>query len=119
MVITDVEGIIEYVNPKFTEVTGYTRDEALGQNPRILKSGEMSDESYKELWNTIASGKIWSGEFRNMKKNGELYWEKATITPVIDKSGSITNYLAIKEDITEIKTNIKLILDFIKKSNND
>ena len=103
VVITDVEGIIEYVNPKFTEVTGYTRDEALGQNPRILKSGEMSDESYKELWNTIASGKIWSGEFRNMKKNGELYWEKATITPVIDKSGSITNYLAIKEDITEQK----------------
>jgi len=107
VVITDTDGNIEYVNPKFTEVTGYTADEVIGQNPRILQSGEMSDESYEELWKTIASGKSWSGEFRNKKKSGELFWEKATISPITDRSGSIISYLAIKEDITEQKKSEK------------
>jgi len=103
VIITDTSGNIEYVNPRFTELTGYTADEAIGQNPKILKSGEMSNESYKELWETITSGKSWRGEFHNKKKSGELYWEKAMISPITDESGAITNYLAIKEDITKQK----------------
>jgi len=100
VMITDLNGNIEYVNPMFAKITGYTAEEVLGQNPRILKSGETPNESYKELWETISSGKTWMGEFHNRKKNGELYWEKATISPIRDSSGKITNYLAIKEDIT-------------------
>ncbi len=103
VVITDHEASIEYVNPKFTELTGYTFDEVLGENPRVLKSGEMSPELYEDLWATISSGKDWSGEFLNKKKNGELYWEEANILPVRDDEGVITNYLAIKTDITEKK----------------
>jgi PAS domain S-box-containing protein len=101
IVITDTFGSIEYVNPKFEEVTGYSREEALGKNPRVLKSGEMPTEAYLELWNTITSGKTWKGELHNRKKNGELYWELASISPIFDRYGAITNYLAVKEDITE------------------
>ena len=104
IVITDLEGKIEYVNPKFTEVTGYDFQEALGQNPRILKSGEKPFEEYKQLWETIASGEEWQGEFHNKKKNGELYWESASISPIKDASGRMTHYLAVKEDITEKKS---------------
>jgi PAS domain S-box-containing protein len=100
IVITDTAGLIEYVNPKFTQVTGYTPDEAIGKNPRILKSGEMPSDAYKEMWQTIQSGRTWSGEFHNRKKNGELYWELASISPVTDETGRITHYLAVKEDIT-------------------
>ncbi|MBN2807477.1 MAG: GAF domain-containing protein [Prolixibacteraceae bacterium] len=101
IVITDLKGRIEYVNPKFTEITGYTFEEALGQNPRILKTGYTSKEEYKTLWNTIANGKDWKGVFRNKRKNGELYWEKALISPIKNQQGKIINYLAIKEDITQ------------------
>jgi len=105
VVITDPQGTIEYVNPKFTQITGYTLEEAIGQNPRILKSGEQSAEVYAELWKTIRSGKEWKGEFHNKKKNGELFWESALITSISNEKGEIMHYLAVKEDITERKKN--------------
>ncbi|GAH01161.1 unnamed protein product, partial [marine sediment metagenome] len=103
VIITDIQGNVEYVNPKFTQITGYTIDEVKGQNPRILKSGEKSPEEYKELWDTITKGKTWHGEFHNKKKNGELYWEDATIGPIKNEKGEITHFLALKEDITNQK----------------
>ena len=103
VVITNIEGNIKYTNPKFTETTGYTKEEATGQNPRILKSGEMSPESYRILWDTILSGHEWKGELHNKKKNGEFYWESATISPIRNMEGDITNFIAVKEDITAIK----------------
>ncbi len=103
IVITDVVGKIQYVNPKFLEVTGYSLDEVLGQNPRVLKSGNRSPEDYKELWKTIIAGRNWHGEFLNHTKNGELYWESASISPIRHASGRITHFLAVKEDITERK----------------
>ncbi len=105
IVITDTAGNIEYVNPKFTAVTGYSPEEALGKNPRILKSGELPPKQYRELWTTIVSGREWRGEFHNRKKSGELYWESASISPVRDANGDITHFLAVKEDITEHKRN--------------
>ncbi|GIK38696.1 MAG: hypothetical protein BroJett011_25290 [Chloroflexota bacterium] len=100
VVITNPAGYIEYVNPKFTETTGYTREEAVGQHTRILKSGVTSPEAYKKLWETISAGAEWQGEFCNKKKNGELYWEFASISPIKDENGVITHFLAVKEDIT-------------------
>ncbi len=101
--ITDLNGDLEYVNPKFTELTGYTSEEAISENPRILKSGEQADEMYKELWETISSGKIWRGEFHNKKKNGELFWEAASVSPICDKQGKITGYIKVAENISERK----------------
>jgi PAS domain S-box-containing protein len=115
VVITDVEGKIEYVNSKFSEITGYTIDEAIGQNPRILKSGEMPDEDYKKMWQTITSGKEWYGEFHNKKKNGGLYWELASISPLFNTSGGITHFLAVKEDITDRKKSEKALFDSERK----
>ena len=109
IVITDKEGIIEYVNPKFEEVTGYPREEALGKNPRLLKSDKMSPEVYQKLWQTITAGNTWTGELYNRKKSGELYWEHASISPVMDVSGTITNYLGVKEDITDRKRSEELL----------
>jgi PAS domain S-box-containing protein len=103
VLITDSQGMIEYVNPKFSEVTGYRPDEVVGRNPSILKSGDTSKEEYGELWRTIAAGGVWHGEFHNQRKNGELYWESAAISAVRDGAGNITHYLAVKEDITERK----------------
>ena len=103
IVITDLNGNIEYVNPKFVEETGYTPAEAIGQNPRVLKSGKIPPETYRQLWAALTSGKEWRGELLNRKKNGELYWEWASISPISDESGKITNFLAVKEDITERK----------------
>ncbi len=103
VVITNTEGNIEYANPKFTQLTGYTNEEAIGKNPRILKSGETPPEIYKELWETITSGNEWKGEFCNKKKNGKLYWESASISPVKNAEGVITNFIAVKDDITERK----------------
>jgi len=100
VVITDLDGTIEYVNPKFTEITGYNFDEAIGQNPRVLKSGKQDAEYYSNLWKTISSGKEWKGEFHNKRKDGELFWESATISPIVDEAGKATHYIAIKEDIT-------------------
>jgi PAS domain S-box-containing protein len=103
IVITDTQGIIEYVNPKFTETTGYTFEEAIGKNPRILKSGVTPQSEYEKMWETILSGKEWRGEFCNVKKNGETYWEFASISPITNESGIITNFIAVKEDITQRK----------------
>ncbi len=103
VVITDPAGNITYVNPKFTEITGYTYDQVVGQNPRILKSGETHPENYQQLWQTITSGKTWKGEFHNKKKSGDLFWENASISPLTDKRGKIINFIAVKEDITERK----------------
>ena len=103
IVITDVDGNIEYVNPKFVDVTGYSFDEAIGQNPRILKSGHTSGDEYKKLWETILSGRTWRGEFYNRKKNGDTYWEMASISPIQNDAGKIINFVAVKEDITARK----------------
>lgn len=103
VMITDIQGRINYVNPKFTRLTGYNPEEVIGKNPHILKSGETTPEDYKELWNTITSGGEWRGIFHNRKKNGELYWESASISPINDEHGVITNFIAVKEDITAIK----------------
>jgi PAS domain S-box-containing protein len=103
VVITDLHGVIEYVNPKFCAVTGYSSEEVKGKNPRVLKSGEMPAETYRQLWATITAGQEWRGEFHNRKKNGDLYWEAATISAIRDDKGNITHFVAIKEDITERK----------------
>jgi len=100
IVITDAEGIIEYVNPRFTQVTGYSIEEVTGATPRILKSGEHDPGIYKSLWDDITEGKEWRGELCNKKKNGELYWEYASVAPVKDRDGNITHFVAVKEDIT-------------------
>ncbi|MDR4509017.1 MAG: EAL domain-containing protein [Candidatus Brocadiaceae bacterium] len=102
-IITDTTGTIEYVNKKFSESTGYAYEEVVGKNPRILKSGNMPLTEYKYLWKTILSGMEWHGEFHNRKKNGELYWEQAHISPIKNSQGINTHFLAIKEDITERK----------------
>jgi PAS domain S-box-containing protein len=103
VIITDVKGNIEYANPRFCQVTGYTLAEALGKNPRILKSGHTSDEEYRVLWQTITAGGEWSGEFLNKAKDGSLFWERALITSIKDEAGQIAHFLAVKEDITERK----------------
>ena len=112
IVITDYDGIIEYANPRFVQLTGYTINECLGENPSVLKSGETPPELYKELWDTIKSGKEWHGEFLNKKKNGELFWESASISPVKNNEGAITHFIAVKEDITKQKR----ISDELQKS---
>jgi diguanylate cyclase (GGDEF)-like protein/PAS domain S-box-containing protein len=109
VVITNGKGVIEYVNPKFTELTGYSSEEAIGQNPRILKSDRMPPDTYEELWATITTGREWRGEFLNLKKNGELYWESASISPIFNDKGSITHFVAVKEDITERKRDEKAL----------
>jgi len=101
VVICDTSGRIQYVNPAFTAMTGYAREEALGQNPRLLKSARQAPELYKELWDTIRSGRVWHGEMVNRRKDGAFYTEEMSITPVRDSSGQIVSYIAIKRDVTE------------------
>ncbi|MFC1724081.1 PAS domain S-box protein [candidate division KSB1 bacterium] len=103
VVITDINGNIIYVNPKFTDLTGYKEKEVIGKNPRILKSTERPSAEYKPLWETVTAGKIWRGEFINKKKNGEHYWESASISPIKDIEGNITSFIKVAEDITERK----------------
>lgn len=103
VIITNPDGIIEYVNQPTLTLTGYSKEELIGQTPRIFSTGEKSNDEYKLLWQAIKSGKDWFGEFHNKKKNGELYWESASISPIFDKSNQIINFLAIKKDITESK----------------
>ncbi len=109
VVITDLKGDIEYVNPKFVKVTGYSVKDVLGKNSRILKSGTQSPEIYKKLWETITSGNEWQGEFENVKKSGELFWESVAISPIRNKEGKITHFLAVKEDVTNRKNAEKAI----------
>ncbi len=103
IVVTDVNGTIQFVNSAFEKLTGYSPEEAIGQNPRILKSGKHPREFYKEMWDTILSGKIWHGELINKRKDGSLYWEEMTIVPVKDESGRVVNFVAVKHDVTERK----------------
>lgn len=103
VVITDTKGTIEYVNPKFVRLTGYITAEAIGQNPAILKSGKHPAEYYEELWETITHGNEWRGEFLNKKKNGDLYWEAASISPIRNDEGVIAHFVGVKEDITDRK----------------
>jgi len=103
VVMTDTDGAIRYVNPKFCEITGYTVEEALGQNPRILKTGRTPPEEYARLWDTVLNGGTWTGEFLNRRKDGSQYWESAAISPIRDAHGHIRTLLAIKEDITPRK----------------
>jgi PAS domain S-box-containing protein len=103
IVITNLQGEIEYANPNFEQVTGYTLQEAIGQNLRILKSGTQPDEMYTEMWQTIIAGQVWRGELQNKRKDGSLFWELAAIAPVQNNDGEIINYVAIKEDISAQK----------------
>jgi len=103
IIITDTKGRIEYVNPKFTQLTGYSFEEVTGNNPRILKSGQMPPEVYECLWDTITGGKEWQEELQNKKKNGTLFWVSAVISPIFDYNGSISHFVAVEEDITERK----------------
>lgn len=103
ILITDTDGAIDYVNPKFTEVTGYSSMEAIGKNPRILNSGKMAESFFKEMWETISTRKTWSNEMINKKKNGVLYWASTSISPIVDKNGIITHYVGLSEDISEKK----------------
>ena len=103
VVITDVDGTIEHVNPTFTRVTGYQPDEAIGKNPRMLKSGETSADKYADLWATILKGRVWRGELQNRRKNGDLYWAAISIAPVADETDTVTHFIAMTEDITRDK----------------
>lgn len=114
--ITDVDGKIIYANPYFLETTGYSYEEIIGNNPRILKSGHQPREFYKNLWNTILSGKVWIGELLNKKKNGELYWVKAVISPILNSKGIITNFVAVKENITQSRQMMEDLLKAKEKA---
>jgi len=103
VVITDIDGIIEYVNPRFTFVTGYTPAEVIGHKTSILRSSMTKKEVHKELWQTLWQGKSWSGELHNKQKNGHLYWSKITISPVKNERSEIVNFVGVSEDITEAK----------------
>ncbi|MBT3878022.1 MAG: PAS domain S-box protein [Candidatus Scalindua sp.] len=122
VVITDINGDIEYVNHGFSQLTGYTDAEVIGKNPRILKSDKTSQETDNDLWETIESGKEWSGVFCNKKKSGELFWESASISPLKDPDGNITHYVALKEDITEkiqAEELMKHMVEDIQRSNKE
>ncbi len=110
VMITDIEGNIEYTNPKFTQVTGYSLEEVKEKNPRVLQSGKTPPELYEELWETITSGNEWRGEFCNKNKNGQIYWEVASISPVKNDKGVIRNFIAIKDDCTEQKNMEEMLL---------
>ncbi len=103
VVVTDTTGSIVYVNPKFSSVTGYAFSEVIGKNPRILKSGETPSEEYSRMWDALKAGQEWHGEFHNRRKNGELFWEAASISPIRDALGDISHFVAVKEDITDKK----------------
>lgn len=122
IIVTNSNGAIEYANPFTYNITGYKKEELLGKNPRIFKSGIIPDKVYKDLWKTIKSGNIWRGEFCNKKKNGDLYWEWANISPLFNNKGKITHFIAVKEDITErkrIETEIKLKNDELTRLNRE
>lgn len=110
VMITDPDGNITYVNSTFERLTGYSVAEVIGRNPRILKSGKTPPARYEELWQAISNGKSWQGEFQNCRKNGELFWERAHIAPVLDDNGKIRHYLAVKEDVTRHKLQEERIL---------
>jgi diguanylate cyclase (GGDEF)-like protein/PAS domain S-box-containing protein len=104
VLITDTQGVIEYVNESFVKISGYSREDVIGCKPDVLKSGHTSQEQYKQLWETVLGGEVWRGQFCNRRKDGTLYWEEAVISPVKDPSGRITHLIAVKEDITVRKS---------------
>ena len=110
VIITDKFGNIEYVNPKLTQVSGYTLEEIKGKNPRIFQSGNRNREEYQELWKSILNGEQWSGEFYNKKKDGTYFWESASISAIRDKEGMITHFVAVKEDITDKKKTLEELI---------
>ncbi|WP_321371302.1 PAS domain S-box protein [uncultured Draconibacterium sp.] len=110
IIITDKNGNIEYSNPKTFEVSGYKKEEVLGKNPRIFSSGDRASSEYKALWENLLAGKEWKGEFQNRKKNGELFWEFVYISPILNATGEITHFVAIKEDITERRKMIEELI---------
>ncbi len=103
ILITDADGVIEYVNPRFCETSGYARPEVVGSNPRILKSGRQPESFYREMWEVISSGREWRGEIVNRRKNGDVFVERAAIAPVTGPDGRITHYVGLKEDVTEVR----------------
>lgn len=103
IVMTDSEGLITYANPSFFETSGYSSDEVLGKNPRLLQSGETEQEDYVELWESITHGETWTGELKNRRKDGSVYWDKTVISPVSSSDGKVTHYISVKEDVTEYK----------------
>ncbi len=103
IVITDLDGTIEYVNPRFEQASGYSAAEAVGKNPRLLKSGKTPDSVYRGMWELLTQGKEWRGEFQNRRKDGEIYWESASISPIRNAEGKTLHYVAVKEDVTERK----------------
>ena len=107
IVILDINWKIIYVNPKFVELTGYSEEEVIGRNPKFQSAGEVSPEEYKAVTETVLSGIVWKGEFRNRKKNGEVYTEFAVISPIINSEGKITKIISLKEDITELRNTEK------------
>ncbi len=114
--ITDIDGHIEYVNPAFEKTTGYSREEITGKTMRVLKSGSHSREFYKELWAAILSGRNWSGELKNKKKNGEIYWEEASISPIFNQQGEIVNFVSVSEDITGSKMMVEHLIQAKEKA---
>lgn len=115
VVITNTKGNIEYVNSKFSEITGYKFEEVRGQNPRLLKSGETPGEEYEKLWKSITGGSEWRGLFHNKRKDGTLFWESASISPIFDENRKIINFLAVKEDITDKKLKDEILLQSLKE----
>ncbi len=111
IVITDSEGTIQYVNPAFTQITGYSCEEAVGQNPRVLQSGRHDREFYQSMWKTLLSGETWQGEFINRKKNGGVYYEEATISPILGDDNQITNFIAVKRDVTLLKKSQQALIE--------
>lgn len=114
--VTDLKGNIEYVNAMFTEMSGYSRDEVIGQNPRFLKSGDTPQNTYEELWKTIVSGEKWQGELKDTRKDGAVFWANVTISPIREKDGSINRFVAVHEDITERKTAEALLTEAKNKA---
>lgn len=117
VVITELDGNINYVNPKFTEMTGYTSEEVIGKNPKFLQSGYTTSDEYKNMWEKLINGDKWNGIFNNKKKNGELFWESALITPIKNESGEIINFMALKEDITARKLAEESVLSILEEKN--
>jgi len=115
VIITDRSGNVEWVNDAWSKLTGYQEDEVLGGNPRILKSGEQEEAYYEELWDTILKGEVWTGELINRKKDGSLYHELQTITPLLDRDGEVTHLIGIKQDITDQKETEKKLRELVKE----
>ena len=107
--ITDIDGVIEYVNPMFESITGFSKEEAIGNTPKILSSGDTPIDVYEDLWSTVLAGKMWRRVIKNKKKNGDPYWCNTAVSPIKNEQGVVTNFLSVQEDITtQIKTSDRI-----------